>query len=153
MSSNSVVPLRRCCDFSNFQNGCCRHVAFLKSRNFIGYWLQRRRRISVPNFIKIGQSVAKILRFFDFFKMAAVRHLGFVWGIFGPLPTVSTWGLYHSAKFGYDQCSSFYNVNISIFDTFGWKIPIHTPKNGVLGQFDTQNVVQYQQKPKRHILA
>ena len=27
-------------------------------------------------------------------------------GIFGP-PTVSTWGLYHSAKFGYDRCSSF----------------------------------------------
>ena len=44
-------------------------------------------RISVPNFVKIGQLVAKILRFFEFFKMAAVRHLGFVRGIFGP-PTV-----------------------------------------------------------------
>ena len=28
---------------------------------------------------------------FWIFKMAAVRHLGFVWGIFGP-PTVSIWG-------------------------------------------------------------
>jgi len=37
---------------------------------------------------------------FRIFKMTAVRHLGFVLGIFGP-PTVSTWGLYHSAKFGY----------------------------------------------------
>ena len=36
-------------------------------------------------------------------------------------------GLYHSAKFGYDRCSSFYNMNISIFGTFGWKIPIHAP--------------------------
>jgi len=43
--------------------------------------------------------------------MAAVRHLGFVWGIFGP-PTVSTWGLglCHSAKVGYDRCSSFYRA-------------------------------------------
>ena len=33
------------------------------------YWLlgsSGRRRISMPNFVKIGQSVAKILRFFDF---------------------------------------------------------------------------------------
>ena len=31
------------------------------------------------------------IKIFQFFKMAAVRHLGFVWGIFGQ-PTVSTWG-------------------------------------------------------------
>ena len=37
-----------------------------------------------------GQSVAKIL-IFRFFKMAAVRHIGFVWGTFEP-PTVSTCG-------------------------------------------------------------
>jgi len=46
------------------------------------------RRIIVLNVVKIGQSVAKILRFFT---MAAVHHLEFVWGIFGPR-TVSTWG-------------------------------------------------------------
>jgi len=44
----------------------------------------------------------KDIKIFRFFKTAAVRHLGFVWGIFGP-PTVSTWGLYHSAKFGDDR--------------------------------------------------
>jgi len=31
------------------------------------------------------------IKIFPFFKMAAVRHLGFVWGIFGP-PTMSIWG-------------------------------------------------------------
>jgi len=41
--------------------------------------------------------------------MAAVRYLVFVWGIPGP-PTVSIWGLHHSAKFGYDRCSSFYKL-------------------------------------------
>ena len=61
--------------------------------------------------------------------MAVVRHLGFVWGIFGP-PTESIWGLYHSAKFGYDRCSTFYNMHISIFDAFGWKMPIQAPKIG-----------------------
>jgi len=40
------------------------------------------------------------------------------------------WGLYHSAKFGYDRRSSFYYMNISIFGPFGWKMPIHAPKNG-----------------------
>jgi len=42
------------------------------------YWLLWRRgsrHISMPNFVKIGQSVAKILRFFRFFKMAAAAIL------------------------------------------------------------------------------
>jgi len=62
------------------------------------------------NFIKIGQSVAKI----------SWICLGHIW-----TTTVSIWDLYHSAKFGYDRCSSFYMMNISIFRTFGWKMPIH----------------------------
>jgi len=33
----------------------------------------------------------KDIKIFQFFKMGAVRHLGFVWGIFGPT-TASTWG-------------------------------------------------------------
>ena len=77
-------------------------------------------------FYQIGRSVVKILRFFEFFKMAAVRHLGFVWGIFGQ-PTVFV-GLYHS-----DRCSSFYNMNISIFCPFSWKMPSHAPKIGFFG--------------------
>jgi len=31
------------------------------------------------------------IKIFQLFKMAAVRQLGFVWGLFGP-PTMSTWG-------------------------------------------------------------
>jgi len=44
-------------------------AAILDFEKVIFYWLFGRngpRRISMPNFIKIGQSVAKILRFFDF---------------------------------------------------------------------------------------
>ena len=89
----------------------------------------------MPNLVTIGQSVAKILRFFHFFG-AYLDHLQLVLG-----------GLYHSAKFSYDRCSSFYNMNISIFGAFGWKIHIHAPKIWVLGQFDPLNGLQYQPKP------
>jgi len=75
----------------------------------------------------------------------------FVWGTFGPL-TVSTWGLYHCAKFGYDRCSSFYNMNISIFGTFRWKMPIYAQKIVFFWQFNPINGLQYQPKPKRHTL-
>ena len=40
--------------------------------------------IPIPNFVAIGRTVTEIWRFFDFFKIAAVRHLGFVMRVFGP---------------------------------------------------------------------
>jgi len=39
-------------------------------------WSRAWRRISKPNFVKIGQSVPKVLRFFDF-QDGGRRHLGF----------------------------------------------------------------------------
>jgi len=65
MSSKSVVLLWIYCNFSNFQNGRCRNLVFFEIVKF--YWLLRlrgSRRISIPNFNQIGQSVAEILRFF-----------------------------------------------------------------------------------------
>jgi len=85
--------------------------------------------------------------------MAVVRHLGFVWGIFGP-PTESTWVLCHLAKFGYDQCLSFCNMMVSIFGAFGRKTLIDAPEIGVFGQFDPLNGLQILTKAKiRHMLA
>jgi len=58
--------------------------------------LMNRRRfclptcVIVPNFIKIGGTVADIWRFNPFFKMAAARHLEFVGRLLGP-PTMTTW--------------------------------------------------------------
>jgi len=68
--------------------------------------------------------------------MAAVRHLGFIWGTFGPLTdhhrrVLS--GVYHYAKFGCDRCNSFDHMNVSLFGAFGWKKPIHALKIGVWG--------------------
>jgi len=67
MSSKSVILLWRYCNFSNFQNGRCRHFWIFEIANF--YWLLGQRgssRINMPYFVKISQSIAKILRFLDF---------------------------------------------------------------------------------------
>jgi len=40
-------------------------LGFLKSRNFIHYSGAELRDASAPNFVKSGQLVAKILKFFD----------------------------------------------------------------------------------------
>jgi len=84
---------------------------------------------------------------FWIFTMAAVRHLDSFRAYLNHLQWVLG-GLYHSAKFDYDRCSSIYNINISIFGAFGWKMRIHVPKIGVLGQFDPLNGLQYPPKPR-----
>ena len=94
--------------------------------------MQRARRIYVPNFVKIGQSVAKILRCFDFSRWRSSAILdSFVAYLDDPQWVLV--GHYHSAKFGCDRCGSFYNMNISVFDTFGvWlKNAYSRPRNWV----------------------
>jgi len=61
--------------------------------------------VIVPNFAAIGETVAEIRRFFDFSKMAAVRHLGFVMRVFGP-PMKVFGGLYYCAIFGWKNLES-----------------------------------------------
>jgi len=115
------------------------------------YWLlgsRGSRRIFMPDFVKIGQSVAKILRFFNFSRWRPPPS----WISFGAYLDHSQWvlvGHCHSAKFGYDRCSSFYNMNISIFDAFGYS----RPKNWGFGAIWSPKWGQYQRKPKRHTLA
>jgi len=133
--------------FFDFPSGR-HHLGFFNLAKF--YWLvgwRGSRCISMPNFIKIGQSFAKISRFFDFSKWRPSAILD-LFGTYFDHPQWVLMGLYHSAKFGYDWCSSFYNMNISIFDVFGWRMPIHAPKIGFFGQFDPINGLQYQPKPK-----
>ena len=63
---------------------------------------------------------------FSVFKMAAVRHLGFVLvylehtrRVFGDLC--------HCAKFGWNRCCSFDNMPVLMFCEFGLKMYIHAP--------------------------
>ena len=53
----------------------------------------KRVCITVPNFVAIGQTVPEIWRFFDFSKMASVRHLGFVMFVYGQPTNGIRWSL------------------------------------------------------------
>jgi len=66
----------------------------------------------MPNFVKIRQSVVELLlEIFRFYKMAVIRHLGFVW-VYLDHSRRAVVGLYHCAKFGCNRCSSFENMTV-----------------------------------------
>jgi len=44
-------------------------------------------------------------------------------------------GLYHCAKFGWNRCSSFDNMKLSVFCMFGLKTSIHAAKVVFKGKF------------------
>jgi len=91
ISRRKVELLVRYDDFSIFQDGGRRHLGFSKSGKFRGWERSRGSKcVITPNLASIGQTIAEIWRFFDFSKMAAVRHLGFVMSVFGP-PTKGIW--------------------------------------------------------------
>jgi len=56
--------LRRYRDFCDFSDGGCRHLEFSKIRNFNALFnVGGQICVIMPNFIKIGQTVAEIWRF------------------------------------------------------------------------------------------
>jgi len=82
-----------------------------------------------------SKSVKRLQRYGDltfFFKMAAVRYLGFVGRPLGH-PRWLLGGLYRCAKLGWNRCNSFDNMKLSIFYPFGLKTPSNAPKIGVFG--------------------
>jgi len=79
------------CNFSHFQDGCCRHPWFWNHEILLANGVQRIKTHQHAKFRQNRSIDCEDIKIFRFFKMAAVRHLGFVCGIFGP-PTLSTWG-------------------------------------------------------------
>jgi len=67
-----------------------------------------------------------LLFFRSFLKMAAVRHHGFVMCMFGH-PRKVFLVFITNAKFGWNRCSSFNDMQVLIFDEFCLKVPIHAP--------------------------
>jgi len=84
----------------------------------------------MPNFLAIGQSFAKICRFFHFSNMAAFHDLGFVMHVFGPSMKGIWWALSLQNLVGIDAVV-FDNIFFS-FREFGLKMPNQVPKIGVL---------------------
>ena len=105
--------------------------------NFIGWKFREAEMYHYAKFRQNRQIHCKDIAIFRFFKMAAIRHLGFGTQMHHPLRVLG--GLYQCAKFGYDQCSSFDNMNVSIFSHLAEKKPIHAPKIRVLWLFDPLN--------------
>jgi len=81
-----------------------------------------------------SKSVHPLRRYHDFviFQDGGRPPYWICLGVFG-LPARSIWwSLTLCAKFGYDRCSSFNNMEASIFDAIGLKTPITPPKLQVL---------------------
>jgi len=129
----------------------------LKHEIVLANGVQRIKSHEHAKFRQKGSIGCEDIKIFRLFKMAVVRHLGFVWAYLDH-PQWVLKGLYNSTKFGYDQCSSFYNMNISIFGAFGWKMPIHTPKIGPPKLGFWGNLIHWMgcnitQSQKRHTIA
>ena len=88
-----VVLLPRYGRFRFFKMAAVRHLRFFNVKNVNCQSASQLGRVNicvtVPNFVLISQTVAKIWPFFDFFWDAAVRHLGFDLRVFGPPTKIS----------------------------------------------------------------
>ena len=78
-------------------------------------------------FRMIGQTVEEIWRFLDFSKWRPSAMLDLLSTCLDN-PQRVFGSIYHSVKFGWNRCSSFINMQVVIFNEFGFKIPIHAPK-------------------------
>ena len=84
--------------------------------------------------------------------MATAAILDFVNRFLGPSRR-GTDGLKCTLKFCVDLIYSVEDIAVSIFITFGLKLPNHAHFLGVLGGFGTLNNVFCHRNPKRHILG
>ena len=88
--------------------------------------------VIAQNFVLIGQTVAEMWQFFDFFLQNGGRpaswicymHVWTTGRVFG--------GIYHCAKFVWNRCSILDNMQVLILNVFGLKMLIHAPKRGFL---------------------
>jgi len=84
---------------------------------------------------------------FRFFKIAAVRHLGFVLRVLGP-PSKSIWWSLWLCKFGSNRRSNFDSMQILIFCSLSLKMLIHAPKIGVFEDFTPKMGSSMNETPK-----
>jgi len=126
------------CDFRNFKilttisvkgfklrqvpkfRGSCRHLGFLKFRNFNCRKGQEGQTATACQISCDRSTRCWNMAIFRFFEIAAIRHIGFVMLVFGP-HTRAFSGLYHCAKFGWNRHSSFNNTQVLIFCDYDWK--------------------------------
>jgi len=79
---------------------------------------------------------------FVIFKIAVAAILDLS-GTYWDHPRSLFGGLYCCANLGWNRCSTFDNMKVSTFCAFCLKTPIHAPKIGVFGGFDSLIREQY----------
>jgi len=86
----------------------------------------------MPNILSIGQTFAKICRFFHFpiRRLSAILDLWCAW-LAHPRRALGG-GLYHCAKFGWNRCSNFDNMHVFDFVSLAWKW-LFRPQNWSFG--------------------
>jgi len=85
-----------------------------------------------------------VIAIFQFFKMAALRHFGFVWGIFG-LPAKGTWRSLSLWKIWLQSMQYFRKMKVWIF--------LHVWLENAYSRPKKSNGEQCQLNPQKHILA
>ena len=118
-----------------FQYGGRRHLGFSKIRNFNSWSAARGQYVSSCQLsshpVKRSQRYGDLTVFFQ----NGGRPPSWIWS--APIGTIRDDHLvvYRCAKFGWNRCSSFDIMKLSIFCPFGLKTPIHAIKMGFEGYF------------------
>ena len=95
----------------------------------------------MPNFIKIGKTVAEIGRFNGFLNGGPTQSRicrARIWTTHEVYLVV-----FIVMLFFWNRCSTVDNMKVLTFCAFGLKTPIHAPKIGVFGRFDSLSREQY----------
>ena len=103
-----------------------RHLGFFKLI-FWTFLMVRMACISLQNFVEIGQTIAEILQFIHFFKMAAIRHVGYVLANFGMIHNDNLMVFITVQNF---VAIALVVMIIQMFEYFAhlaWKMAIHAP--------------------------
>ena len=140
-------------NFDIFQMAAAAILNFQKNRNFNGLSAVEGQYASSCQIS--SKSVKRLQTYGDLtvFKMAAVRHLGFVGRRLRPTTTTFN-SLYRCAKFGENRRVVSITWNFQYFARLAWKCLFTPPKLGVSGGgFHPKNGKQCQRNPQRHILA
>ena len=131
ISQRSVKPLWRYRDFCDFQDGGRRRLGFLKIPNFNGQSAIRGQYASPCQILL--KSVKRLQIYCDltiWFDPSAILDLLVE---YWDHPRWPLGGLYRCAKFGWNRCSSFDNMNFRYFARLAWKRLFTSQKLGFGG--------------------
>ena len=145
--------LRRYRDFVIFQDGGRCHLGFSKILNFNGWFAAGVQYASLYQIL--SKSVKRLqiysdLTVFSKWRPSAIFDL---LGAYWDHPRRPLDSLQCCAKFGWNRCSSFDNMKLSIFAHLAWKCLFTPQKLGFSEDFTPKMSSNLKETPKRHIFV